>query len=586
VISSVSAWPGRSLARSACSTSAREAVVAQLHGREVDVEHERGGELAPRGELAAGLAQDPAPDRADDADLLGHGDEGQRRDHAARRVCPARERLDPDRAPALELDHGLVHEAQLVALERVAQIGLELDARQQRGAHRGLVRRGAVAARLLGAVHREVGVAQQLVGARRGVARVGDADRGPDEDLLALHVEGPAHGGDDALGDGVGLDAAPVVLEQHRELVAPEARRGVGCARAGGEPLGHGAQELVAGGVADAVVDGLEAIQVDEQHAQLGRTAGRHVQRVLQAVQEERAVGQPGEGVAKGLLHGLDGARVGQREARVLGEGVEHAELGVVEAAGRHGHERARAGAVDVDRGGQRPVGARRGRGARRGGGHDGQLGLRALAAGGGGGHDRALGIERIVEDERHGAAAEQAAGPRGDRAEHVGQRLAVRDRALDVEQDLEQAVALAQHLLGAHGGDAAQRELEDARHPGQRHALVGAERRAATRDDEAGPALGVPLGARHPTGADTGEVDLVIVRVNEPDRSEAARGHQCVADDHGAHLGAELLGRQLGGGRGRALGALMRAHGGQELDELMRRGLRHQAIAHDVMPV
>jgi hypothetical protein len=29
-----------------------------------------------------------------------------------------------------------------------------------------------------------------------------------------------------------------------------------------------------------------------------------------------------------------------------------------------------------------------------------------------------------------------------------------------------------------------------------------------------------------------------------------------------------------------------MRAHCGQELDELMRRALRHQAIAHDVMPV
>ena len=54
---------------------------------------------------------------------------------------------------------------------------------------------------------------------------------------------------------------------------------------------------------------------------------------MLEAVEEQRAVGQPGEGVVEGLLHGLDGARVGEREARVLGEGVEHAELGVVEAA-------------------------------------------------------------------------------------------------------------------------------------------------------------------------------------------------------------------------------------------------------------
>jgi hypothetical protein len=67
---------------------------------------------------------------------------------------------------------------------------------------------------------------------------------------------------------------------------------------------------------------------------------------------------------------------------------------------------------------------------------------------------------------------------------------------------------------------------------------------------------------------------------------AEAGRGHESVADDDRADLGVELLGRQLGGRRGRALGALMRADGGQELDELMRRALRHQAIAHDVMPI
>ena len=161
-----------------------------------------------------------------------------------------------------------------------------------------------------------------------------------------------------------------------------------------------------------------------------------------------------------------------------------------------------------------------------------------------------------------------------------------MRDGALDVEQDLEQAVALAQHLLGAHGGNAAQRQPENARHAHQRHALVGAERLAATRDDEVGPAIAVPLGACHAAAAETGEFDLVVVCVNEPDGPEAGRGHERVADDHGADVGAELLGRQLGGRRGRALGALMRADGSQELDELMRRALRHQAIAHDVMSV
>ena len=91
----------------------------------------------------------------------------------------------------------------------------------------------------------------------------------------------------------------------------------------------------------------------------------------------------------------------------------------------------------------------------------------------------------------------------------------------------------------------------------------------AATRDDEPSPAVGVPLGAGHAAAAETREVDLVLVRVNEPDSAEAGCGHERVADDHGADLGAEVLGRQLGGRRGRAPGAVMRADSSQELDEL-----------------
>ena len=112
----------------------------------------------------------------------------------------------------------------------------------------------------------------------------------PMKTSLPSDVEGPAHGGDDALGDGVGLHAAAVVLEQHGELVAAETRRGVRRARAVGQAGGRGAQQLVAGGVADAVVDGLEAVEVDEEHAQLGLAADRDV--------EARAGG--GRGTARG----------------------------------------------------------------------------------------------------------------------------------------------------------------------------------------------------------------------------------------------------------------------------------------------
>ena len=98
----------------------------------------------------------------------------------------------------------------------------------------------------------------------------------------------------------------------------------------------------------------------------------------------------------------------------MLGEGVEHAELGVVEAAPDAIATSAPARAPLMwTEAASAPSALGRARGLRRGGGDDRELGLRALAAGRGGGHDRALGVERVVEHERDGAAAEQAAGAR-----------------------------------------------------------------------------------------------------------------------------------------------------------------------------
>ena len=91
-----------------------------------------------------------------------------------------------------------------------------------------------------------------------------------------------------AVGDPLGARERAGVLQQHGELVAAEARRGVGVARARDEALGDRAQQLVARRVADAVVDGLEAVEVDEQHREVAAAAGAALERVLEAVEEER----------------------------------------------------------------------------------------------------------------------------------------------------------------------------------------------------------------------------------------------------------------------------------------------------------
>ena len=153
----------------------------------------------------------------------------------------------------------------------------------------------------LGLVHRAVGGAQELLDVAHALAADRDADAGRDPQRLARQVEARLERRQDALG---GLDRVADVraLEQDPELVAAEPRDRVGGAHAGHEPLGHELQQLVAGRVPEPVVDGLEVVEVDEQHGHLGGAARTAAERVLGAVVEQRAVGEPGELVVEGAV--------------------------------------------------------------------------------------------------------------------------------------------------------------------------------------------------------------------------------------------------------------------------------------------
>src|SRR4051812_31469403 len=121
-------------------------------------------------------------------------------------------------------------------------------------------------------------------------------------ELLLLERERPGERLEDALG-GVGrllggLDA----LEQHGELVAAEARGRVAGADARGEALADLEQDLVAGGVAEAVVDRLEVVEVDEDDRQADVVAAGAGDAVAHALGEQRAVREAGDRVVEGLM--------------------------------------------------------------------------------------------------------------------------------------------------------------------------------------------------------------------------------------------------------------------------------------------
>jgi hypothetical protein len=169
---------------------------------------------------------------------------------------------------------------------------------------------------------------------------------------LAEHEGTVEHRGR-ALGDGDRLLGATDVAADDHELVAAKARHGV----AGAQRLVQAGRELeqqvVAGAVAQAVVDELEVVDVEEEDRHPGLAAVRLGQCDREAVDEERAVRQPGEGIVQSLM-----ADVGLGSAALCGLGqqvgdrVHEVELVLSERApvGRLDREDAERRAAAVDR--------------------------------------------------------------------------------------------------------------------------------------------------------------------------------------------------------------------------------------------
>jgi hypothetical protein len=144
-------------------------------------------------------------------------------------------------------------------------------------------------------------MAISALASRSAVESDPDADAG--EQIVAVDLKRRPQRVEDPAGDQRRLGWIADLLQQHRELVPAESRHRVPRSHGGGQPGRQRDQELVADGVAEAVVDQLEAVDVHEQHGAGGaRVAREPLQRLLHAVHEQRPVGQAGEAVVQGIV--------------------------------------------------------------------------------------------------------------------------------------------------------------------------------------------------------------------------------------------------------------------------------------------
>ena len=120
---------------------------------------------APLRRAPRGLAQHEVPERHDQPRLLGDGDE------LARLDLPAAQRLEARELAGDRPEDRLEEHLQVLALDRAPQVGLQVQPVEHLAVHPRVEDRMARLALGLRAVHRDVGVADQLLRDRRPARR-------------------------------------------------------------------------------------------------------------------------------------------------------------------------------------------------------------------------------------------------------------------------------------------------------------------------------------------------------------------------------------------------------------------------------
>ena len=207
-------------------------------------------------------------------------------------MVPAEQRLDACHRAGHDVHLRLVLEDQLVALDGAAQVVGECEALGDPDLQFVGVELVVVAAVRFRLVHRGVGLLQQRLGVGIPEWVEGCADAGGHEDLGAR--ERNAHGefAQQLVEHHLELFDARQILDQDGELIAAQAPDGVLAAQAPFEALADLLQELVAGRVAERVVDVLEVVEVDEEQRQQPFVPARALHGLGQPVAEQIAIGQ------------------------------------------------------------------------------------------------------------------------------------------------------------------------------------------------------------------------------------------------------------------------------------------------------
>ena len=157
--------------------------IVELDRGQIDRDPHRIGPFDRLGER--GLEHEFA-DLADHSAFFGQRNELVGRNRAAGRMVPPHQRFEPGQILARGAHDRLECDPQFAAVERLAKVVVEHLAIGRLAVHRGLVEHMLAASGGLGGVEREIGIADQAVGAILLRVADRDSDRGADGNPVAL----------------------------------------------------------------------------------------------------------------------------------------------------------------------------------------------------------------------------------------------------------------------------------------------------------------------------------------------------------------------------------------------------------------
>ena len=234
------------------------------------------------------------------ARFLGDRNELAGRDHAALLMVPAHQRLDAGDGAVAQRDLRLVVDAERALGDGDLEVAFELLAVVE-FLPQFVGEEGAIAAaELLGGIEREIGMDDQVLGVV-GIERIdGDAGAGARMDRGAVEIDRLVDARQNAPGDHIDVLAGAGARQDHDELVAAEPHAEVGGAAGVAHALRGDDQHIVAGGVAERVVDLLEAVEIELQHGEPLAAPVRALDQRVEMVGEEGAVVQARQPVMDG----------------------------------------------------------------------------------------------------------------------------------------------------------------------------------------------------------------------------------------------------------------------------------------------